>query len=444
MTRALFAALVILGSTCGAAAEETRLLRRPAVSSDQVAFAYAGDLWVVGRDGGRARRLTATPSIETDPSFSPDGSQIAFTATVGGNTDVYVLASKGGTPRRLTYHPGLDMARGWTRDGRRVMFGSARGVLPTPLTSSYVRLWTVGLEGGLPQMLPMPRAYTGAFSPDARRIAYEELSTEFETKERQFQSSQWRHYRGGRTHPIRIMSLADHAEEKLPWRDSNDSNPLWIGDTIYFISDRSFTANLFAYHTAGGKLEQLTRHDDYDIKNASAGPGAIVYEQAGFIHLLDTRSGQLRRLSIQVAGDFPWAQPQTRDVSGLIRNAAGPANGTRVALEARGEIFIKASGDQGARNLTRSAAAHDRNPAWSADGSQLAWLSDASGEYQLFVADAAREGQPRAIGLPGERLFLTPGLVAGWPLRAAAGQSPDLVDDRARKLTVDPGRRRSL
>src|SRR6266545_1277827 len=192
--------------------------------------------------GGEPRRLTATPGVEIDPYFSPDGSQIAFTATVAGNTDVYVAPAAGGDPKRLTYHPGADRVRGWTPDGRRVVFASARASAPQ---QSYFRLWTIGLEGGLPEQLPMPRAFTGVYSPDGRRLAYEEVSTAFIPE--WYETSQWRHYRGGRTHPIRIMTLADYSVEKLPWSNSNDTHPMWVGDTVYFLSDRNHTVNLFAY-----------------------------------------------------------------------------------------------------------------------------------------------------------------------------------------------------
>jgi len=333
----MLAVLVTLGFTVEAlAAQETRLLRRPTVSHREVAFAYAGDLWIVSRQGGKARRLTATPAVETDPRFSPDGSQLAFTATVGGNTDVYVMAAAGGEVRRLTYHPGYDMARGWTPDGRRVIFSSSRAAVPAPVVSSFVRLWTIGLEDRQAQMLPMPRAHTGSLSPDGSRIAYEEIATEFETKEAHLQSAQWRHYRGGRTHPIRLLNIADHSEVVLPWRDSNDSDPMWVGDVIYFVSDRNFTANLYAYHVHGGKLEQVTKHDDFDIMSASSGSDAVVYEQGGFIHLLDVRSGVSRRLRVQVEGEFPWAQPQSKPACDLLRTVALSSDGSRAAIEARG------------------------------------------------------------------------------------------------------------
>src|SRR5215467_14060008 len=223
-----------LPSLATANGHETRLLRHPAVSRDSVAFEYAGDLWVVARSGGQARRLTATPGVEIDPYFSPDGSQIAFSATVAGNTDVYVAPTTGGDPKRLTYHPGADRVRGWTPDGKRVVFASARASAPQ---QSYCRLWTIGLEGGLPEPMPMPRAFSGAYSPDGRRFAYEEFSTAFIPE--WYESSQWRHYRGGRTHPIQIMTLADCSVEKLPWSNSNDTDPMWVGDTVYFLSDRN-------------------------------------------------------------------------------------------------------------------------------------------------------------------------------------------------------------
>ena len=212
--------LVCLGIAAQAFAQDglgTRLLRRPTVSRDLVAFAYGGDLWVVPRGGGQARRLTSTPEPETDPRFSPDGLRIAYTSTVAGNTDVYVVATAGGTPTRLTFHPGVDCVRGWSPDGKRVIFGSSRGTLPTPGNNSYFRLWSIGVDGGLPEPLPMPRAFAGTYSPDGARVAYQEISVAmFAAAWAQNQSSQWRHYRGGRTQPIRLMKLADYSVEKLP------------------------------------------------------------------------------------------------------------------------------------------------------------------------------------------------------------------------------------
>ncbi len=384
-------------------AQGTRLLRHPALSRDSVAFEYAGDLWIAGRTGGDARRLTSTPGAETEPYFSPDGSQIAYTATVAGNTDVYVMPAAGGEPRRLTFHPGADRVRGWTPDGHRVVFASARDSMPQ---ESYFRLWSVDIEGGLPQVLPMPRAASSSYSPDGSHIAYEEITSVFVPD--WYERSGWRHYRGGRTRPIRVMNLADYSVEKLPWQDSNDTTPMWIGNTIYFLSDRNFTVNLFAYNTGTKQLKQLTHHDDFDIMSASAGPDGIVYEQAGYVHFVDVKSGQTRQLSFEARGDLPWAHPQFKKVSSMIRASSLSPTGARAAFEARGDIFTVPTEKGDYRNLTQSPGVHDRSPVWSPDGAQLAWLSDSGGEYELMIGDPGGTAKPRAISLPSTAYFSDP------------------------------------
>ncbi len=399
----LFALLSCLSIFVIANAQGTRLLRHPTVSRDSVAFEYAGDLWVVSRSGGQARRVTSTQGVELDPYFSPDGSQIAYTSTVAGNTDVYVVPTAGGDPKRLTYHPGIDRVRGWTPDARRVIFASVRTSAPQ---QSYYRLWTVSVDGGLPEPLPMPRAFSASYSPDGRRIAYEEITTAFVPE--WYEGSMWRHYRGGRTHPISVMNLADYSVEKLPWNNSNDTLPMWIGNTIYFLSDRDHTMNLYAYRVDAKQLTQLTHHDDFDIMTASAGSDAVVYEQAGYIYLVDAKSGKAQKLDIQVTGDLPWARPQFKKVVSLIRNSALSPAGVRAAFEARGEIFTVPAEKGDYRNLTQSPGAHDRSPAWSPDGAQLAWLSDASGEYQLMLGDPLGVATPRAIALPSTAFFSAP------------------------------------
>lgn len=413
LTLSLVLSLAVPGLAAGqdvAAGQEgrdTRMLRDPAVSRTRVAFAYGADLWTVPRDGGEARRLTATPAVEEEPAFSPDGAWLAFTATVAGNTDVYVMRVAGGSPTRLTWHPRADHVRGWAPDGRTIVFASGRATVPTPGATSYFRLWTVDRTGGFPDALPMPRAFDGDLAPGGGRIAYEEISTAF------FpgwdETSQWRHYRGGRTHPIRIMDLEDHSVEELPWTDSNDTDPMWLGDTVYFLSDRNGTVNLFAHRPGADSVSQLTHHDAYDVMNASAGAGAVVYEQAGYLHLLDTATGESRRLSVRVRGHFPWAEPHWEDVAGMIRNAALSPTGRRAAFEARGDIYTLPAGDEGdVRNLTRSDGTHDRDPVWAPDGTRLAWLSDAGGEYRLMVGDQAGIDEPREIPLPGTSFYSEP------------------------------------
>jgi len=434
----LFALLLCFLVSVTATAQGTRLLRQPTVARDQVAFEYGGDLWIVSRSGGQARRLTSTPGAEADPHFSPDGSQIAFSSTVAGNTDVYVMPAAGGDPKRLTWHPGIDVVRGWSPDGKRVIFASDRDSAP----HAHFRLWSIEAQGGMSEPLPMPRAYTGVYSPDGKRIAYEEFSLAMFPGWSENQASQWRHYRGGRTHPIRVMNLSDYSVEALPWTNSNDSDPMWVGDTVYFLSDRGHTVNLYSYRVDTKAIAQLTRYDDFDIKSASGGPDAVVYEQAGYVYLVEGKSGQPKRLSIEVSGDFPWARPQFKKVAAMIRNAALSPTGVRVAFEARGEIFTVAAEKGDMRNLTQSSGAHDREPAWSPDGSQLAWFSDASGEYQLMFGDPTGVAKPRAVQLPsaaffsslawspdGKQLLFQDNHLNLWMLEAASGRTTKIDTD---------------
>jgi tricorn protease len=420
-----------------AMAQGARLLRHPDVSRDAIVFAQGGDLWVTARAGGAARRLTATPDVETDPHFSPDGSLIAFSRTTAGNTDVYVVPAAGGEPRRLTFHPQIDRVKGWSRDGKRIIFASDRASVPQ---SSYLRLFSVPVEGGFEEPLPMPRAFSGSYSPDSRRFVYDELPLAFTPD--WYETSFWRRYRGGRTQPIRIIDLAGYSVEKLPWKDSNDHEPMWIGNTVYFVSDRNGPANLFSYSLDGKQVKQLTHHEDFDIMNASTNGDAIVYEQNGYVHLFDVKSGQSRQLAIDVVGDFPWARPQFKRVAGMIRDATLSPTGVRAAFEARGEIFTVPTEKGDWRNLTKSTGADDRSPAWSPDGNRIAWLSDASGEYQLMIGEQAGVTKPRAIDLPapafytnlswapnGKLLLVTDNHLNLWTIDAATGHATKIDTD---------------
>ena len=249
-TRFLIAALAAALFPAVAPAQSTRLLHQPDVSAQYVAFAYAGDIWLAPRSGGDARRVTSSPTVESDPHFSPDGKWLAFTGEYGGNPDVYVVSVEGGTPRRLTYHPGADLVRGWTPDGQDVVFESQRTGMP----DGEPQLWTVPLTGGLPTRLPVPRALYGAVSPDGSDLAYQ-LDRPWEVE--------MQHYRGGQNQPIRVMDLKTYAMYKLPWTDSRDQQPVWLGNTIYFISDRDWINNLWSYDTKTKALKQITHYRDY-------------------------------------------------------------------------------------------------------------------------------------------------------------------------------------
>ena len=405
-----------------AAEGPTRLLRQPTVSDARVAFAYANDLWIVDREGGEARRLTSHPGTESHPHFSPDGEWIAFTGEYAGDADVYVIPAEGGSPRRLTWHPSDDQVRGWNADGSRVLFVSGRKSAP----GSFQRFFTVARSGGLPELVPLPRGQSGAFSPDGARFAYQPV---------QRWDVEWRNYRGGQIRPIWVVDTDDWSLEKLPFGDAANLDPVWMDDTIYFLSDRTLAMNVWAWDTSTEELRQVTDHERFDVKSLDVGGGALVYEQAGWLHLLEPGTGEARRLDITVEGDFPWARPHWEDVGGLIRTADLGPTGARTAIEARGDVFTVPAEEGDWRNLTRSPGAADRTPAWSPDGERLAWFSDASGEYRLMIGDAKGLEDPRSVAIEepsffydlswspdGEKLLFTDADRHLWVVDAASGE----------------------
>jgi tricorn protease len=370
------------------------VLQKPTLSKTQIAFAFAGDLWIASREGGEARRLTAGAGIETDPMFSPDGQLVAFTAEYDGNLDVYTVAASGGVPRRITYHPDQDYVAGWTADGKQLLFRSTR----LSANPRYSRLFTLPVEGGLPAPLPLPMAEEGCLSPDGARIAYLPIGREpFPGGLDFFQS--WKRYRGGMTTAIWIARLADSTIEKIPRDNSNDFSPMWVENKIYFLSDRNGPVTLFAYDTATRKVTQILRNDGLDFKSASAGPGAIVYEQFGSLNIYDLKSGNARKLDIKVAGDLPGVRPRYEKVAGRVANASLSPAGARAVFEARGEILSVPAEKGNARNLTNTSGAAERDPAWSPDGKSIAYFSDESGEYQLHLRDQSGMGEVKKINL---------------------------------------------
>jgi tricorn protease len=394
MMRGLFSAVLLILSLVTAAAAQADappLLQKPAASQNQVAFVYAGDLWIVGRDGGNAKRLTTGVGVETDPSFSPDGSLIAFTGEYDGNVDAYVVAASGGVPKRLTYHPGNDEVVGWAVDGKQVLFRSTRNSY-----SGFYRLFTIGMDGGFPTEVPLPMAFEGSYSPDGTRIAYQPLT--------QWQRD-WKRYRGGQTTPVWIASLADSSIEKLPRENSKDSNPMWIGSKIYFLSDRNGPTSLFAYDTATKKVGQLIENGGLDIKSASAGPGVIAYEQFGTIHLFDIKSGKEQKLNVRVEGDIPSVRPRFEKVASKISKASLSPTGARAVFEARGEVVSVPAEKGDARNLTNTTGAAERDPAWSPNGKWVAYFSDESGEYALHLRDQSGMGEVKKISLGNPSSF---------------------------------------
>ncbi len=375
---------------------QTRLLRQPTISADHIAFAYANNIWVTSRSGGEARRLTSFQGATSLPKLSPDGKLVAFSGQYGGNTDVYVVPVEGGEPRRLTWHPGADLVQGWSPDGRRVVFASSREAAPT---GNVPKFWSVSVTGDNATALPMPRAWQGKYSPDGQRFAYRMANS---------WDDEWRNYRGGQNRPIWIMTLSSYEVETPPWTDSKDIDPVWVGDVVYFISDRDWCANVWSYNTRTKALTQITKFKDLDVKSIDAGGGAVVFEQAGFLHLLDPTTNQHRQLNITVRGDFPWLVPQWRDVTNRMTNIALSPTGKRAVVEARGEIFTIPADKGDWRNLTRTAGVAERTPAWSPDGKTVSYFSDEGGEYKLVLASADGLGKPRVISLPDPSFYYTP------------------------------------
>jgi tricorn protease len=361
------------------------LLRDPTLSATRIVFSYAGDLWSVSRSGGDAQRLTTGPGNKRDPHFSPDGKLIAFTAEYDGNVDVFVMPAEGGVPRRLTYHPAQDAVVGWTPDGRRVVFISTRDSY-----AGFPQLFTVPVEGGFPDRVPLPIAAEGSFSADGSHIAY--------VPKYHWQSA-WKRYRGGQTLPIWIAQLSDSAVEKLPRDNSNDFNPMWVGDTVYFLSDRDGPVTLYAYNTATKKVIRLVPNDGLDIKSACAGPGAIVYEQFGSLSLFDLNTRQTHPVAVHLAADLPELRPRYVKLADKIRTARLSPSGARVVLQARGEIFTVPVEKGDPRNLTNSPGVMDRDPSWSPDGKWIAYFSDESGEYALHIREQNGKGEVRKIRL---------------------------------------------
>ncbi len=366
----------------------TRLLRTPSVSARHIAFAYANNVWVVERAGGAARRLTSFQGQTQNPKLSPDGKLVAFSAEYAGNTDVYVVPVEGGQPKRLTWHPSADIVQGWTADGKSVMFASPRA---TWAPSGAPRFWTVPVDGGVESPMPMPRAYQGKLSPDGSRIAYRMPSSWDEER---------RNYRGGQNKPIWILDLKSFALDTTPFANSKEMDPAWVGDQVYFLSDRDGVSNVWSYDTKSKKLAQITKFTDFDVKALDASGSTVVFEQAGYIHELDAKTGSEKIVNITAAGDFPWMLTQWKDVSTRITSLALSSTGKRAAVEARGEIFTIPAEKGDVRNLTNSSASAEIAPIWSPDGKSVAYFSDKSGEYQLVIAPQEGLVAPRSIVLP--------------------------------------------
>ena len=409
--------VLVTGSLGLAGGPPPLLLQHPTLSATQIAFVYAGDLWTVPREGGVAQRLTAGIGTVSRPAFSWDGGEIAFTGDYNGNSDVYIIPASGGAPRRLTYHPAPDLVMGWTRDGKQVLFASMRSSY-----ESFNRLFTISRDGGFPVELPLPIAAEGSYSPDGSQLAYVPLDHAFEI---------WKRYRGGRTSPIWIAQLSDSSVTKIPRDNSNDFSPLWVDDRIFFLSDRMGPISLFSYDTRSKRVTQALENHGLDFKSASAGPGAIVIEQFGAIYLYDLKSGKAHKVDIQVTGDLPELRPHYLNVASRIENADISPTGQRAVFEARGEILTVPAEKGDIRNLTSTPGTDERSPAWSPIGARIAYFSDESGEYALYIKDQNGLGEAQKIDLG------SPGSFFYFPTWSPDGKKLAYADKRLNLWYVD-------
>jgi len=399
ITRVLFLLCLCVALTTTAIARvdvtDTRLLAQPATSATHVAFVYARDLWIAKHDGTDVRRLTTDDGLEANAAFSPDGRKIAFSAQYEGNTDVYVVPVEGGVPTRLTWHPGADIVQAFTTDGSAVLFTSGRAVF----TNRYTQLFKVPVIGGIEEPLPIPNVSRAAPGPGGL-IAYNPLAPRF---------AQWKEYRGGTVSRIWIYDPVGKELIKVPQPEtrSNDTDAMWVGNLLYFRSDRNGEFNLFSFDPRSKAVRQLTRFSDFPIIYASSGGGRIVFEQAGYLHLFEPANARTTRLKIGVAADLPETRPRFVSGARWIRNAVLSPTGVRAAFEFRGEIVTVPAEKGDARNLTQTTAWHERSPAWSPDGLHVAYFSDEGGEYALRIASQDGKTEPRAIKVEGHGFYET-------------------------------------
>jgi tricorn protease len=376
---------------------DARMLRFPDVSAESIVFVYAGDLWTVPKEGGLARRLSSPKGQELFPKFSPDGRFIAFSGNYDGNTDVYLMPAEGGTPKRLTHHPADDSVVEWYPDGEHILYRSGM-VSPS---RRFNRFFKQSINGGLPETLALPYAELGSFSADGNRIAFQFISTEFRT---------WKRYRGGMASDIWLYDFIKNTSRKMTDFEGTDAVPMWHENTIYFLSDRDERKklNIWAYDLSAEQTRQITRFTEYDVKWPSIGPDAIIFENGGKLHLLNLKSEVSRSISIQVPADLPEVRPRLKDLSKSIQNFSISPTGKRAVFEARGEVLTVPEKHGSVRNLTNSSGTAERDPAWSPDGKYVAYFSDRTGEYELYLCPADGKGTEKPIANQGKTFFYRP------------------------------------
>lgn len=392
MKRLLLSIILFGGMTvcAGAQSGEARLLRFPATNGTDVVFSYAGDLFVAPLSGGEARRLTSHIGYEMFARYSPDGKTIAFTGEYDGNREVYVMPSSGGEPVRLTYTPtnGRDdlgdrmgpnnIVMGWTPDGKYIVYRNRTG------DGFPGKLWKISIKGGMPEQIPLPEGGFCSYSPDGKKLAYNRVMREFRT---------WKYYRGGMADEVWIYD--GKKVEKITDNVAQDIFPMWVGDEIYFASDRDMNMNLFVYNTKTKATSKVTDFSDYDVKFPSTDGELIVFEKGGFLYKLDPSTKKSEQIRITLSSDLVYARPEYTNVGRMGRNSYSLSpDGKRAAITSRGELFDVPVGKGITRNLSKTPGANERSATWSPDGKTIAFISDKTGETEVYIYDVAKGGEP--------------------------------------------------
>ena len=390
----LGAALSISNMSFSHAQQETLLLRNPSISETHVTFVYGGDIWVADKQGNNPKRLTTNPGVEINPIFSPDGKQIAFSGNYDGNNDVYTIPVYGGEPKRVTFHPAADVVRGWLNNNE--LYFTTTREFQYALSS---RLYKTSTQSPVDLPLMMPEAYQGSPSPDGRYWAYIKNADPTERDRVAF-----KRYRGGGMASIWIFDTQTKQVETIPGEQCNDVKPVWLGNKVYFLSDRDKTVNVFSYDTQSKKIEKLTNFKDYDVRTLQGRGHELVFEQAGRIHLLDAEQKKVNTLKIAIAADPLYKRSRYEQVRNDIRELNISPTGQRVLFQSRGEIVSVPKEKGEARNISNSPGSHEKYPAWSPNGKWISYLSDAHGKYQLVLRDQKAMEEPIYIDL-GKGLF---------------------------------------
>ncbi len=349
----LFALFLIFTIAISAYSQvDARMFRQPDVSATHITFVYAGDIWVVPKEGGLAHRLSSPAGEETFPRFSPDGSMIAFSGNYDGNQDVYVIATLGGNPVRITYHPMSDRLIDWRPSGKGLLFASQR----ESGRQRFNQFYSVSPQGGMPDKLPIPYGEYGALSSDERVLAYTPMSHTFRT---------WKRYRGGLAPEIWLFDLETKSAQNITESDAVDDHPMWYGKTLYFLSDRgtNLRKNIWKYDTETHEIEQVTHFADFDISIPSIGPEDMVFEAGGRLYLMDLKTETLHEVKVEVVTDLSTLKPRLEKVGGLIQNAGISPSGKRAVFEARGDIFTVPAEHGYIRNLSQRSGSAEKFPA---------------------------------------------------------------------------------